>query len=220
MKVKAGWFEFDWELKEIWDFVFSITPQFIKDTGWIISDQFQYWRSSRMLNLLKKWKSQVEDSWLPIHEISPKLLLPIVEYWSLEMDNDLQSKWSNLLSNATVGQDVKVSYAEILKELDTQEVKILDWMFYKAKTAVEKWQPSPHSFYDYDSIQNIVFKVWDLRKEFNLSDKDLAVIIDNCFRLRLLWSITMNTRAPKKDTDNFLLTHLWEAFIKACKFWE
>ena len=90
------------EMQQLWNWVEKIVPGFVKDGFWMISDQMKYWRWTRQLGLIKKRKEKVEASWLPLHQVPLRQFIPILDKWSLEHDDDLQTKRSNMLANASI----------------------------------------------------------------------------------------------------------------------
>ena len=81
----------------------------------------------------KNFERVVQEVLQRLHaaQIEPKpvklnILVPILQYSSLENDNELVSKWSGLLASAAAGQSVHPSYPKILAELTPEEARLLD----------------------------------------------------------------------------------------------
>src|SRR3989344_3275932 len=87
--------------KEVSDFFGGIIPDFVKEGGGILADTVRFWRWTNQVNIIK-----------------------------MEEEKIIQEKWSNLLANAITGQnEINPNYTEILKELSSLEVTILDKLF-------------------------------------------------------------------------------------------
>ena len=71
-------------------------------------------------------KAQLEPQPVP-----GRILFPLMQYASLEEDDDLRAKWTALLANAaSPGPENQIlpAYAEILRQLTPPQAKILDYM--------------------------------------------------------------------------------------------
>jgi hypothetical protein len=80
--------------------------------------------------------------------VEPKLLLPLVQAASLETDEMLAEKWAALLANAAdpAGErTITPAYTDILRQLTSHEVRLLDMLFDEAKPHFSN--PSPASSY-------------------------------------------------------------------------
>ena len=202
------------EIKQLWNFIERIVPDFVKDGFWMISDQMKFWRWSRQLNLIKMRKEKVENSWLPLQQVPLKQFIPILDKWSLEHDNNLQTKRANMLANASIDtQRVKNSYPEILNQLEWIEVHILEWYYDAIKDKSEKEMETTHI------VKEKVLQI------YKLSEKQWQIIADNLIRLRLLvmpsskWWVSIGDSPLSLFTYDYLhLTELGIDFIKAIKF--
>lgn len=95
--------------------------------------KFKRWKNAQ--NLLVKARRITEGMDEQLQEPPLKLSMPLLENASLEDDDELQEKWANLLANTlTQKKDIRPAYIEILKELSSIEVKILDKIYDDAKT--------------------------------------------------------------------------------------
>ena len=222
MEVKGNISDQSWEIKisseeidKLAEYVDKIIPWFIKEGFWMITDQFKYRRGSRILSLMKKWREKVAESWLPLHEIDPKLFLPIIENWSLEKEDSLQDKRANMLANASTGGHILIWYAEILKELWTQEIQVLDRIYDEANLLSKT---------EWKEFEDIQFSTEKISQNFGIEIKNCKLMMDNFFRLRIteapaLMSMSAWWYHPILKTNMaFQLTTLWVKFIEACKF--
>jgi hypothetical protein len=63
-----------------------------------------------------------------IETMPPRLLRGILEGGAMEPDEGMQDRWANLLANAATNSEAEVrrAFPEILRQLDPQDVRILD----------------------------------------------------------------------------------------------
>jgi len=167
--------EIEADLKEVSDFFGGIVPDFVKEGGGILTDTVRFWRWKNQVNIIKKAKEKVENSGLGKKQVPLKILLPIIENSALEEEDLIQEKWANILANAiTAKKDIKPNYAEILKELSSLEIIILDKLFNESNE--EK---------DYQKRKQLQFSKQKISEEFSLSNEQADLIIENLYRLNL-----------------------------------
>lgn len=214
MKIKLPWTEMEvwWEdYNALAKFVNFVIPWII-DKSWMKQDDAKFKRWENAQKLFIKAKRITDQINQELTEPPLKISMPLLENASLENEDELQEKRANLLANAlTEKKEIKPAYIEILKELSTIEVKILD------------------------AIYNEAIKIWWIITDIQFSTEKIAintwtqidsvkVIIDNLFRLRLaeapaMMNISTWSYHPVlKTTDIFQLTFFWVKFIEACKF--
>lgn len=193
------------------NFVNFVIPWVIDERG-IRQDEAKFKRWENAQKLLIKAKRITEDVDEQLKEPPLKISMPLLENASLEDEEELQDKWANLLANSlTQKKDIKPAYIEILKELSSIEVKILDKIYEEAKK--ERWNPT-----------DIQFSTEKISQIFSIHMDDTRVIIDNLYRLRLAeapgvqWIQVWWFFPVWKTNDIFQITFLWIKFIEACKF--
>ena len=125
---------FEQGLELVKGFLDKLVGPSIEEVGLLLSDNIKLWRLKNQIKILNKAKKIVENNNLSIKNISLKVLVPLLEYSSLENDESLQDKWSNLLVNIA-DESSKITtniYPFILSQLSSIEAKaLLD--FYKEK---------------------------------------------------------------------------------------
>ena len=100
---------------------------------------------------------------------------------------------------------------EILKELSTLEVHILDKIYNDAILSNE-------------NITDVQFWTDKVCELFKINIEEWRLIVDNFFRLRLAeapavqWIKMWDFSPVWKTNDFFQMTTLWYKFIEACKF--
>lgn len=193
------------------NFVNFVIP-WIVDKSWIKQDEIKFKRWKNAQIMLIEAKKIVEESKKSINEPPLKISTPLLENASLEDEVELQKKWANLLANAlTWEKNITPAYIEILKELSTLEVHILDKIYNDAISSGEK-------------ITDVQFWTDKVCKLFQIDIEEWRLIIDNLFRLRLAeppavqWIKLWDFFAVWKTNDFFQMTTLWYKFVESCKF--
>lgn len=198
---------------EIAAFFDGVIPKFVKDGGGILSDTVRYWRFKNSVRIVNNAKELILNSGLKKQEVPLKVLLPILENATLEEENDMQNKWSNLLANAiTATKNISPNYAEILKELSPLEVALLDKIYDEIKDK------------RYEDRKNMQFSKNKICEIFSLSSEQADLIIENLYRLNLFQAPAGHGIAvgeykfALRTTEIFEFTTLGFKFVEACKF--
>lgn len=100
----------------------------------ILEDKLSYIRWERKLRLIKRSEEYLELMGLsaPNKTIPLKNAVPLLEYATLEEDDNLQDMWARLLVNGTndsTGINIERSYIEILAQVSPFEAKILETIY-------------------------------------------------------------------------------------------
>jgi hypothetical protein len=201
--------------EEVSAFLEKVIPNFVLESGGILSDTVRFWKWKNQINIIKKAKSIVENSKLDKKQVPLKILLPIMENSSLEEEAIIQDKWANILANAiTASKDITPNYAEILKELSVLEVVILDKLFDKSNKEN-----------DYEKRKQLQFSKQKTSEIFKLSSEQADLIIENLYRLNLCQAPAGHGIAvgqykfALRTTEVFEFTTFGYYFVQACK-WE
>lgn len=219
MKVKASLSdqsaEIEADQKEISDFLSGIVPDFVKEGGGIITDTVRFWRWKNQVNIIKKAMKKVKESGLAKIQVPLKTLLPLIENSALEEEEKMQDKWANVLANAITDQkDIKPNYAEILKELSSLEIIILDKLFEEANREQ-----------NYEKRRQIQFSKQKISESFYMSNEQADLMIENLYRLNLCQApaghgiAVGDYKFALRTTDIFEFTTFGYHFVRSCK-WE
>jgi len=100
----------------------------------ILEDKLKYIRWERKVRLIKRAEEYLKQLG---HSVSDKTIplknaVPLLEYATLEENDNLQDMWARLLVNGTVGSTGKTierSYIEILGQLSSLEAEILETIY-------------------------------------------------------------------------------------------
>lgn len=114
-------------------FLEKLTGAAIEETGLLFADNIKLIRFKNQLKILGKAQKIVADSGINIKQMSLKALVPLLEYSSLEDDETLQNKWTNLLVNFVDSNEKYEStiFPFILNQLSSDEVIELDDIYNK-----------------------------------------------------------------------------------------
>src|SRR6218665_338494 len=112
-------------------FIEKLLGASFEETGLLIADNIKLIRFKNQIKILTKAQKIVNENNIDIKKISLKQLVPLLEYSSLEDDETLQDKWTNLMVNFIDSNENYTStiFPFILNQVSTNELKILE-MFY------------------------------------------------------------------------------------------
>ncbi len=199
---------------EVKEFFNGIVPECVKEFGGLLADKVRFWRWSNQVDIIREAKVKIEASGLERKQVPLKVLLPILENSSLEEDELLKNKWSNLLANAISGnKEINPNYPEILKELSPLEVFILDKVYDEACKEA-----------DYSKRNEMQYSKQKICEAFKLSSEQADLIVENLFRLNLLRPpaghgiMVGQYKYALRTTEIFEMTTLGFNFVNACKW--
>lgn len=204
--------------KDDYDFLDKIADSDF--AGLIGGDWVKYWRWINLTKIAQKVRKKCEQQGLNPKSVAPKFIHAFFDGASLEGEDDIQELWANLLVNATLSSDIKVSYTAILKEIDPIEARIMQYIYlqYVAKYGLDLPKFRPANEYAGSIDGGIVKQV------FTLSNEEFEQAIDNLYRLRLLAPTASRLEfIEDKETPfahyskNVLgITYLGYYFIRSC----
>lgn len=124
------------------DFIEKLIGSSIEEAGLFMSDNIKLRRFKNQIKILDKAQKIVAQSNINVKQLSLKALVPLLEYSSLEEDENLQEKWSNLLVNFVDSNERYEStiFPFILNQISTDELNLLE-LFYP----VDKLKFNTHS---------------------------------------------------------------------------
>jgi len=86
-------------LEKTEEFMKTILGPAANEFGELLGDKVRFRRFKNEIKIFGKARKLVEDNNLDINQLNLKTVVPLIEKSSLEEDEDLQDKWSNLLAN-------------------------------------------------------------------------------------------------------------------------
>lgn len=197
-------------------------PSF-EELGGLIADQVKLRRFNNQVKILTKAREKLQQNNINPQKVSLKVLAPLIEYSSLEEEESLQDKWSNLISRI-LGGDKEVMFHQncitILSRISAEEARLLDKLHellqkrkndryqrqadYYSKTknkysAMKQTVPKKPDEYSLDSF---AFNMAELARDVNVPIGELEFSISNLVSLGLLkWETDVDVTASKSSDD-------------------
>jgi len=113
------------------------------EVGLSLQDSVKVWRAKRQYRLFEKIVDFIHDAGYKPNPVPLKLLLPALDYASVEDDDDLHTIWAALLANAADPRKVNPVYPfflTILKDLTAREARFLSALHKAASFEAARWQ--------------------------------------------------------------------------------
>lgn len=133
LNIKSSTIEKGLELAK--DFLGKLISPTIEEVGLLISDNIKFLRFKNQVKILLKAKDYVEKNNISLKEIPIKILVPLLEKASLENEEKLQEKWSNMLVNMVDSETnfQNQIFPHILSQLSIGEYEALQEILQKEK---------------------------------------------------------------------------------------
>lgn len=201
-------------------FLDKMTERTADEIGKDILTSYQRWKAGRVAETDAAAQQLLAAAGLQRMPVPGRILFPLLDYASVEEDDELRAKWAALLANAgSPGPENRIlpGYVEILRQLIPVQVKVLDWIYEK--------------FPGIDVAGPLVCQ------QFNLTAEDYALFASDLHRLQLVdgrrtvpsvpmmghgmsGSLHGSTPAGWTSTSHYAviaLTPLGIGFIQACR---
>ena len=157
----------------------------IDEYGGLLQDKIVLRRFKNQFKILSDAQEFLKKNGFNAKEISLKILVPLIEYSSLEEEPILQKKWSALIANISTNKDQDIfvkNYIETLNRMSSTEVKILDSLFDSILVANQLSNMETNNSFN-EQIDFIVeetkFSKQQLFEQINISENDLSYCLDN-----------------------------------------
>lgn len=210
-----------------------------KELGGIFADQVRLRRFNNQIKIFTKAQERLKKHNINPQKVSLKVLAPLIEYSSLEEEENLQDKWSNLISHI-LGGDKEIVFQQncitILNRISSEEAKLLDTLYelLQKKRSERKVQLSldfPNGYNYQVPLSRLTFNILNISKELNVPIAEMEFSVSNLITLGLLkWETDVDVLATKSDfeeeidvdvnvsnTDDFVFTPIGVKFIEVCK---
>jgi len=175
----------------------------VEEFGLAISDNLKIRRLKNQIKNLEKAKKIAEENNVNVKEINLKALFPYLECAALEEDDNLQDMWANLFVNY-IDSDRNLTmtvFPDILKHLSSNEVNMLNFMNSNhGRIKQSRWKNETKDYpleYNLEEMGNLA-RLGLIREESNFSMYD-------------------GDKIEELMPENYYLTELGEALLKACK---
>lgn len=167
-----------------------------KEVGELFADKVRYRRLKNQDQIFHKTVSLLEKNNLKPKELNLKTLVPLIEECSLEEDELLQEKWSNLLANLATSPEngLEAKLVKTLSNLTPLEAQILDFAYNQMQIGRDKlieqrkrWK----GLFDEEEIKSIkideiIIDFNEVKKHFTIDSIFLIISIENLALLGLL----------------------------------
>lgn len=178
-------------------FLEKIVSPPLEELGGLMSDQVKYFRFKQQVKIILKAKEYLDQKGLEPKKVPLKTLAPLLEHCSWEEDTILQDKWASLLSSASLddkNNDRYANYVEILRQLSAIEVKMLDKGYDDIRHGInyedsldDPFDVIAYSAHFSDKLRDHFIYTLKMSEYLNISRSDTELLIDNLFRLNLLY---------------------------------
>jgi len=113
------------------DLLTKIAAPAAEEIGRTLQDHIHYYREKRKYLLLQKMQRFLEEAGIAPQQIPLKILLPALEYASVEDDDDLHTMWASLLTSAAdpATDEVLPSFPDVLRQLSKQEALFINGLY-------------------------------------------------------------------------------------------
>jgi hypothetical protein len=149
----------------------------IKELGGVLTDNIRYRRLQNQIAILEKVKALVEEHNMKLKDVNLKVMLPLLNYSSLEENPDLQTKWAKLIKNIltiSIQEVLQQKAIEILSKMSNEDAKTMDFLFdYFGKSPV---RDNPLLTIQIDNIATFV----------NLDSDIVSLVVSNLVSLGLI----------------------------------
>lgn len=198
-------------------------PSFEEFSG-LLADQVKLKRFNNQVKILTKAQERLRKNNINPQKVSLKVLAPLIEYSSLEEEENLQVKWSNLISNI-LGGDKDIVFHQncitILSRISSETAKLLDQLhellekkrndqyqrhlqyYNQTKEKQPNLNPSPPLNPNKYSLDSFTFSISLLSEELNIPISELEFSISNLISFGLLkWETDVDVSATKSYYDS------------------
>ncbi|MFD1603008.1 hypothetical protein ACFSJW_07100 [Flavobacterium artemisiae] len=112
-------------------FIEKLAGSTLEEAGLMFGDKMRVRRLKNQIKIFSDVQKMAEENNISIKQINLKALVPLLEYSSLEEDETLQQKWSNLILNFSDASQVYESsiYPFILSQLAKDDIVALQHLY-------------------------------------------------------------------------------------------
>jgi hypothetical protein len=191
----------------------------VEDGVGIVADKVKFYRFQRAVEFAEKTEQILKEKGLgdktaKTKEVPPKTAIPLIEFATLEDNDDLQTMWARLLANAMDGNftiEITNVHISIMKDLQAVDVKILNRLYSEAGRSSKA----------YDEL---LFDKKKVAQVIGITETQTELSLLNLMRLGCVKPGNVITRGISfgnmpntvyKGTDEFSLSELGASLCKA-----
>jgi hypothetical protein len=114
-------------LDPIADIIKKVAGPAAEEVGLTVQDSIKVYRAKRQYRLFEKVRKFVDKAGYDPKRIPLKILLPSLDYASVEEDDDLHTMWAALLANTARpnSEDIPTYFPDILRQLSSNDARLL-----------------------------------------------------------------------------------------------
>lgn len=192
-----------------------------EQVGDMLGDYGRLARFKNLARIMGKMQKITEECGIQIQIIPPRVLLPTMQFASIEDDDALQDKWAALLANAAASSDrISPSFPEILHSLTSVEVRFLDSTFENTANTERDFETQFQEEVR-ESLDSSGTEVRFAIPSNSLRDVN-EMMLDNLQRLGIIRVVPasplrVNSTPMGNPSEEFLITAFGRAFIQTCR---
>lgn len=211
------------------------------ELGGMIADQVRIRRFKNQLKIFEKAQGILKEKNIDPQKVNLKVLAPLIEYSSLEEDESLQDKWSNLTSSILAGNEdilFQQQCVSVLSKLSSEEATLIDYLYgslqrskvERKERMISRGKP-PEEIPQRFAAELFPFSESRLAQKLNTDQEKFSFRITNLIILGLLkWETQVDVSATGggleaeidvevdvSNNDIFIFTHFGEKFVEMCK---
>jgi hypothetical protein len=193
-------------------------------------DGVRHWRDMKRLERALSAVQKLKARGLSPKAVDPSLLFPLLDAASLAADDDLKSRWDNLLANAADPSPkvtILPAFTEILRQLLPLEAKILDFLYddglrhnlfeFSSEDVIRGLQITSRDYYNVLATDLHRLQVIDGRRVV----REVPMLVHGDGGLEMAEMLnTWATNVSMAGASHYAvieLTHLGWAFVAACR---
>lgn len=179
-------------------FISKLFGSAITEFGELLADNVRSRRFKNQVKILNKTRELLDKNGLEPRELNLKTLVPLIEKSSIEENELLQDKWSNLIANiaTTPENGLEPRLVNTLSSLSSLEAKIMDFIyedffiqrqlkFVKLLNRLNLLEGKKYTEEDV-KLMDITIRFNSVKQHFDLKDEFPKIYIDNLESLGLL----------------------------------
>lgn len=183
------------------DFVDKLVMPSIEETGLLVKDQITMWRFKNQIKMLNRAQEYCEKHNIKSKKISLKVLAPLLDYSSLEEEDEMQDKWSILLTNL-IDSEQNIEnhvFPYILSQLSKDEFFPLENIYINCCKRRHNLSPQLQKFVTDNKIreENLKNKI----ESVNLEIKQRRLEIGNGWD-NVVWKLESEIRDIQREISN------------------
>ena len=193
----------------------------------IIQDKIRFRRFKNQLRILAKANELLESSPYKPKEISLKVLVPLIEYSSLEEEPELQTKWANLIASISIQEDkglVTKNYIDILNKLTSVDVKILDYLFNQMIDSDPEIKSILSNYFEIGDktdlhVSTLKFYVHDVSSALHLNENLFLLHLENLMITGLLkWDVPYVRKNDWRNSVGLRTMDVYGSFLNKSEY--